>query len=109
MVNPAITAALIAASQQQEAQENIEGKLKEAKATRLTRAIALDIEEKQQPLLDQALAAGTVKRTSDGRYYLNEQAIADRTEAQGFKVLLIILIALSVIATGAVLVARAGG
>ena len=109
MVNPAITAALIAASRQQEVQEKIEARLKKAKAVSRGSAIALDLDEKQQALADQALASGTVQRTDDGRLYLNEQAIADRTEGQGFKVLLIVLIALSIIATGAVLVAKAGG
>ena len=108
-MNPAITAALIAASRQEEVQEKIEGKLKKAKATSIARAISLDLSEKQQPLLDQSLAEGTVKQTADGRYYLNEQAIADRTEGQGFKALLIILIALSIIASGVALVASTGG
>ena len=108
-MNPAITAALIAASRQEEVQEKIEGKLKKAKAISIARAIALDLDHKQQPLLDQALAEGTVKQTADGRYYLNEQAIADRTEGQGFKALLIILIALSIIGSGVALVASAGG
>ena len=42
MVNPAVTAALIAASHQQEVEEKIEGRLRKAGATGPTRAIALD-------------------------------------------------------------------
>jgi hypothetical protein len=107
-MNPAITAALIAASQQEDV-EKIEAKLKKARAVTRSSAIALDLDEKQQPLLDQALASGTVQRTEDGRLYLNEQVIADRVEGQGLKAFMIVLVALSIIASGVALVARAGG
>ena len=108
MSNPAITAALIAASRQQEVEEAIEGRLKKANATMPSRAIALDLDGKEKELLDQALAAGTVKTTGDQRYYLNEMAIADRKEGQGFLVLLIVLAAFSIIASGFALVKAAG-
>ncbi len=108
MSNPAITAALIAASRQQEVEEAIEGKLGKAKATGPSSAIALDLEGKEKELLDQALAEGTVKTTADGRYYLNERAIADRTEGQGFMVVLILLVVASIIASGIVLANMAG-
>ena len=107
MVNPAITAALIAASQQEEVQK-IEGRLKKARAVSESSAVSLDLKDKEQKLLDQALAAGSVKRTDDGRLYLNERVIADRNEGQGFMVLLILLAVASVIASVAVLVAQAG-
>jgi hypothetical protein len=109
MVNPAITAALIAASHQEEAEKTIEGKLKKAGALGPSSAVKLDLSDKEQPLLDQALAAGSVKRTGDGRLYLNEMAIADRKEGQGFMALLILLAVGSLIASFAVLAARAGG
>ena len=108
-MNPAITAALIAASRQEDVEKNIEARLKKARAVNRSSAIAIDLDEKQQPLLDQALASGTVQRTEDGRLYLNEQVMADRVEGQGLKAFLMILIALSIIASGAALVARAGG
>ena len=54
-------------------------------------------------LLEAALATGNVVRTSDGRVYLNERAVADRKEGQGFMALLIILIVASLIASGAAL------
>jgi hypothetical protein len=104
MVNPAITAAIIAASHQQDIEAKIESKLRKAKAVSRSSAIALDLDEKQQPLLDQALASGTVQQTGDGKLYLNEQAMADRAEGQGFKAFLIVLIALSIIASGVALV-----
>ena len=56
-------------------------------------------------MLDQALASGTVKRTADGRSYLDEMAVADRKEGQGFMALLIMLVIASVIASAAVLAA----
>ncbi len=108
MSNPTVTAVLIAASRQEEV-EKIEARLKKARAVSRGSAIALDLDDKQQPLLDQALASGTVQQTEDGRYYLNEQIIADRAEGQGFKALLIILVALSIMASGVALVAASAG
>ena len=108
MSNPAITAALIAASQQQEGQEAIEDRLRKAKATGPSSAIPLDLEGNEKELLDQALAEGTVKTTSDGRHYLNEQAVADRKEGQGFMVVLLLLVIASIMASGLVLLKTAG-
>ena len=108
MSNPAITAALIAASRQQEVEEAIEGRLGKAKATGPSSAISLHLEGKEKQLLDQALAAGSVKTTNDGRYYLNERAIADRKEGQGFMVVLILLVIASIMASGIVLMKTAG-
>jgi hypothetical protein len=108
MSNPAITAAIIAASRQQEVQEAIEGRLGKAKATGPSSAIALKLEGKEKELLDQAVAAGTVKTTTDGRYYLHERAIADRKEGQGYMALLILLVAASIMASGIALVKMAG-
>ena len=108
MINPAITAVLIAASHQEEVEQKIEGRLKKAKALSGTSAIALELKDEEQKLLDQAIASGSVKRTDDGRLYLNERVIADRKEGQGFKALLILLAVASIIASVAVLAARAG-
>jgi hypothetical protein len=108
MSNPAITAAIIAASRKQEIEEAIEGRLTKAKATGPSSAVTLDLAGKEKDLLDQALAEGTVKTTSDGRYYLNERAIADRKEGQGFMVVLLLLVAASIMASGMVLVKMAG-
>ena len=106
MVNPGITAALIAASHQEDVEQKIEGRLKKAEALSPARAIALELKGKEQKLLEQALAGGTVKRTGDGRFYLDEMAIADRKEGQGFMVLLILLVIASVIASTVVLAGR---
>ena len=108
MVNPGITAALMAASRQEDVQEKVEGRLKKAGAISPASAIDLKLKDKEQQLLDQALAGGTVKRTDDGRLYLDERVIADRNEGQGFMALLILLVVASVIASVAVLAARAG-
>ncbi|MDP9422599.1 MAG: hypothetical protein M3Q19_07175 [Pseudomonadota bacterium] len=108
MVNPAVTAALVAASRQEEVEAKVEGRLKKARAFSPASAIALELKEKEQQLLDQALASGTVKRTDDGRLYLNERVIADRKEGQGFMALLILLAIASVVASLAVLADSAG-
>ena len=108
MSNPAITAALIAASRQQEVKEAIEGRLTKEKATGPSSAVRLELDGKEKELLDQAIADGTVKTTGDGRFYLNELAIADRKEGQGFMVVLILLITASILASGIVLVKMAG-
>lgn len=107
-MNPAITAALIAASHQEDVEQKIEGRLKKANAVTPASAIALELKDKEKQLLDMALASGTVKQTPEGRLYLNELAVADRTEGQGFMALLILLMVASVIASVAVLVARGG-
>jgi hypothetical protein len=46
-----------------------------------------------------------VVKTVDGRFYLNERAVADRKDSQGYMALLMILIAGSIIASGVALVA----
>ena len=109
MVNPAINVALLAAAaNQEEIREKIEGRLKRGGAISAAKAIVLDLKDKEQKLLDQALASGSVKRTDDGRLYLNERVIADRNEGHGFMALLILLAIASVIASVAVLAAQAG-
>lgn len=108
MSNPAITAAIIAASRHQEIEEAIEGRLAKAKATGPSSAVPLELAGKEKELLDQAVAEGMVKITSDGRYYLNERAIADRKEGQGFMVVLILLVVASIIASAIALADMAG-
>ena len=108
MVNPAITAALIAASRQEDVEQKVEGRLKKAQAFSPARAIALSFDEKDQPLLDQALASGTVKETANGRYYLNEQMLADRNAGKGFMALLILLVVGSILASLIVLMGFSG-
>lgn len=105
MINPAITAAFIAAAHEEEIEEKVIGRLRKSGALSPARAIKLDLGEKEQKLLAEAAAAGTVTRTADGRYYLNERAIADRKEGQGMIALVVILVSLSVIASGIALVA----
>ncbi|HET9336903.1 MAG TPA: hypothetical protein VFO12_10915 [Sphingomicrobium sp.] len=108
-MNPAIHAAIIAATHQEGIEKKIEGRLKKARALGPASAIALDLEGKDRDLIDHAIVAGTVKRTSDGRLYLHEQAVADRKEGQGFMVVLIVLVMGSLIASAAVLATSAGG
>ena len=103
MINAAITAALIAASQEEETEEAILGKLRKGNAMSRSSAMPLDLAGDKQELLEEALASGIVAKTADGRFYLNERAAADTKESQGFLVLLIFLIVGSLIASGVAL------
>ena len=109
MINPAVTAALLAASQDEESEEFIQKKLREANAEGSSSAVQLELNEKQEKYLDQALEKGTVVKTVDGRLYLNERALSERKEGQGYMALLILLVIGSVIASVAVLALRNGG
>ena len=109
MINPAVTAALLAASQDEESEEFIQKKLREANAEGSSSAIRLELNEKQEKYLDQALEKGTVVKTVDGRLYLNERALSERKEGQGYMALLILLVIGSVIASVAILALRNGG
>ena len=104
-MNPAIHAAIIAATQQEAVKEKIEDKLREAGALGASSAIMFDPADKtEQKLLEAAIGAGKVVRTADGRVYLNERAVADFQEGQGFMALLILLVVGSIIASVVVLV-----
>ena len=107
-MNPAITAALIAAAHEEKIVENVLGRLRDAKAIGPSSAIQLQLDDDQRSLLDEAIGSGAVKRTADGRFYLDERAIADRKEGQGLLALVIILISLSLVASGAALIAAFG-
>lgn len=109
MINPAVTAALLAASQEEESEEFIQKKLGEANAEGSSSAIRLELNKKQAKYLDEALETGTVVKTVDGRLYLNERALSERKEGQGYMALLILLVIGSVIASVAVLALRGGG
>jgi hypothetical protein len=109
MINPAVTAALLAASQDEESEEFIQKKLREANAEGSSSAIRLELNEKQEKYLDKALETGTVVKTVDGRLYLNERALSERKEGQGYMALLILLVIGSVIASVAILTLRSGG
>ena len=106
MSNPAITAALIAASRQQEVEEAIEGRQEGQGHRAVERHIAQP--RRSKGTAGSGDAAGTVKTTGDGRHYLNERAIADRKEGQGFMVVLILLVIASILASGLVLLKTAG-
>ena len=109
MINPAVTAALLAASQDEESEEFIQKKLREANAEGSSSAVQLELNEKQEKYLDQALQKGTVVKTVNGRLYLNERALSERKEGQGYMALLILLVTGSVIASVAILALRNGG
>jgi len=108
-VNPAIRAAIIAATQQEAVKEKVEDRLREGKALGPSSAIQFALaDDSERRLLEAALSTGNVVRTNDGLVYLNERAVADRNEGQGFKVLLMVLVIGSLIASGVALAIAAG-
>jgi hypothetical protein len=98
-MNPAITVALIAASQQKDGKEAVLAKLRGANAFSTSTAIPLELDEDGSKHLEDAIGAGVVRRTPSGRLYL-DKAAQPSTEGWGFVLLLIILITLSVVAAG---------
>ena len=108
-MNPAITAAIIAATRDKDSEEYILAKLSIAKAQAASSAIALEVNDKQQKLLEQALGKGIVVKTMDGRFYLNQRALSERKEGQGYMALLILVVVASAIATMVALTVRSGG
>jgi len=109
-VNPAIQAAIIAATQQEAVKEKVEDKLRTAKALGPSSAIAfMPADDAERKLFEAALSTGNVVRTSEGRVYLNERTVADRKEGQGLTALLIMLVAGSIIASGVALLIATGG
>ena len=102
-MNPAITAALLIAAQEEESEKLIIGRLREARATGPSSAIALTLDSDKQQLLEEAIAGGLVAKTSDGRFYLDERMVADRKDGQAFVALVIIIVGLSIVASGVAL------
>lgn len=99
MSNPAITAAILAASQQQSADE-VMGPLKARKAFGPTRAIALHVTDKaQRKQLDQLLAAGVVRPVGSGRYYLDRDRQKEHHREAGWVILVVIFAGLSILAS----------
>ena len=104
-MNPAITAAIIAA---QEQSPTLVQRLEKAGAVHNDKAMAVAIATSaQQAELAQALRQGLVKRRSDGHFYLDQKAIRERNERIGRAFLLWTAIALSFVASGAALLAFA--
>ena len=84
-MNPAINAALIAAAAKQASKQGIESRLRAAGAIDAPNATDfLPENDTEKQLLDLAVARGTVARTAAGLVYLDERAIADRKQGQGF-------------------------
>jgi len=109
MFNPTVMAALRASAQGNGDDDFLQSKLRAADAVGTSSAVSLAIDEKQQKLLDRAIEQGTVVKTFDGRFYLNERAVTDRKEGQGYMVLLILLMIASALASVVALAKRAGG
>lgn len=108
MVNPGINAALIVAAQQQQlAAAHITDPLRKGGAISAQTAITLDLSAKgADKLLAGLLKRGHVRAAGDGRYWLDEGALA-RSQSAGVRVVLIIIaFLLSVTASLAALLLR---
>ena len=103
-MNPAITAALIA-GQQSEAADPV-ARLTKAGALDSSTAIAIENPTAAEAkLIDQAVARGLIRRHADGRLSVNARAVAERNTAMGHQFMIIMLIALSVLASAVALLA----
>eukprot|EP00918_Siedleckia_nematoides_P009203 GHVU01020117.1.p1 GENE.GHVU01020117.1~~GHVU01020117.1.p1 ORF type:complete len:108 (-),score=25.87 GHVU01020117.1:257-580(-) len=107
MSSPAITAALIAASQQQAA-DQVMAPLKARGAFGPKRAIALNVTDKaQRKQLDQLLASGVVRPVGTGRYYLDRDRQKEHQREAGWVIMVVVFAGLSILAS-VIAVAAAG-
>jgi len=98
-MNPAITAALIAAQQSGEATDVI-GKLTKAGATSLDQAVRFDTaSEAEAKQRDDLIATGLVHRRGDGRLFVNQRAVAERNARIGYGLLVALLLSASIVAS----------
>lgn len=101
-MNPAITAALIAAQESQP--PGAVERLTKAGATSRDKAIAIDpASPAEAKLIDDAIGLGLVQRRGDGRLFVNQHAVAERNSRIGAWLLIGTLIALSILASAAAL------
>ena len=101
-MNPAITAALLAAHQS-EAPGPVE-RLTTAGAVTSAKAIAIDpATPAEAKLIDQAIGRGLVLRRADGRYFVNARAVEERNARIGYQLVIGTLIGLSIVASAAAL------
>ena len=102
-MNPAITAALLAA-QQSERPRPID-RLTKAGAVDSGKAIAIDPSTPAEAkLIDQAIAKGLIQRRADGRLFVNARAVEERNARIGYQLSLGLLIGLSIVASVVALV-----
>ena len=102
-MNPAITAALLAA-QQSERPSPINW-LTKAGAVNSGKAIAIDSSTPAEAkLIDQAIAKGLIQRRADGRLFVNARAVEERNARIGYQLSLGLLIGLSIVASVVALV-----
>lgn len=106
-MNPAITAALLAA-QQSEAPSPVD-RLTSAGAVSSEKAVAIVAESPtEQKQIDEAIRLGLVQRRADGHFFLNERAVAERNARIGYQLLLGTLVGLSILASASALLNFAG-
>lgn len=101
-MNPAITAAIIAA-QQAETPDPV-ARLTKAGALNSAEAIAIDpASPAEAKLIDAAIGQGLIQRRADGRLFVNARAVEERNARMGYQFLIVTLIAVSIVASGAAL------
>jgi hypothetical protein len=109
MFNPAISTSILAATRGHRRQESFEQILRKAGAVDPASAIAIEPASRlQRRLFDQAVHRGVIVPVADGRYHLNERALAELRQGMRFAALLFVIIAASLIAS-IVALAKASG
>jgi hypothetical protein len=103
-MNPAITAAIVAAQHQS---PTLTDRLTKAGALNSVAAISVTIDtERERAELDKALRLGLVKRRADGHLFLDSRAVDERNAQLGRRLLLWIGIAACFLSSIAVLMVR---
>ena len=100
---------IMAGAQQHAAREKLLAQLREAGANSAPLAASLDVEgDEGQSALDELLKAGTVHEARRGLYFIDESRKAEQHAGLGFKLLLVLLVAISIVASAATMLAAAG-
>lgn len=107
-MNPAITAAIISASQQQASGTALLAQLKKAGATSPAKAIAPDLSAKGADKVLAKLIADGIIRTANGRVFLDRDRFAERQAGARNAALVLIAFLLSAGASLVALLVRAG-
>ncbi len=102
-MNPAITAALLAA--QQSKGPSPLNRLTKAGAVSSSKAIALDpANAAEAKLVDQAIVEGLIQRRADGRLFVDARGVEERNARIGYQLSIGLLIGLSTLASVVALV-----
>ena len=102
-MNPAFHAAIYSATHKASS-ESIEARLRAAGALGHATAMAFEpADATERKLVGQGIASGVFVRNAQGHLYLNERALADRRQGQGWIALVVLLVVNSLLASGVAL------